>query len=305
MLFFVLRRILISICVCLCVLLISFSLTRMSGDVATTIAGPEATQADIEQVRRAYGLDRPLAVQLADWAGHAVRGDFGESFCFKKDVSSLIVERMPTTFRLGVFGMLVGLALALPLGILAALYEGRFIDRAIQLLISANQAVPSFWLALMLIIVFGVHLGWLPTTGADSWRHFIMPTLVLGLSVLPALARLARSGMIKALASDYVRTARAKGLSSFSIIVKHALRNAAIPIVAIAAVQFGNALGGSVVIESVFALHGVGHLAWESIIKSDVAVIQASVLMFSIIYVVIIFISDVMNAMLDPRIRLS
>jgi peptide/nickel transport system permease protein len=201
--------------------------------------------------------------------------------------------------------MLVGLTLALPLGILAALYEGRFIDRAIQLLISANQAVPSFWLALMLIIVFGVHLGWLPTTGADSWRHFIMPTLVLGLSVLPALARLARSGMIKALASDYVRTARAKGLSSFSIIVKHALRNAAIPIVAIAAVQFGNALGGSVVIESVFALHGVGHLAWESIIKSDVAVIQASVLMFSIIYVVITFISDVMNAMLDPRIRLS
>jgi peptide/nickel transport system permease protein len=132
-----------------------------------------------------------------------------------------------------------------------------------------------------------------------------MPTLVLGLSVLPALARLARAGMVKALASDYVRTARAKGLSQMSIIVKHALRNAAIPIVAIAAVQFGNALGGSVVIESVFALHGVGYLAWESIIKSDVAVIQAAVLMFSIIYVIITFISDVLNALLDPRIRLS
>jgi peptide/nickel transport system permease protein len=157
----------------------------------------------------------------------------------------------------------------------------------------------------MMIILFGVNLGWLPTTGADSWRHFVMPTLVLGLSVLPALARLARAGMVKALASDYVRTARAKGLSQMSIIVKHALRNAAIPIVAIAAVQFGNALGGSVVIESVFALHGVGYLAWESIIKSDVAVIQAAVLMFSIIYVIITFISDVLNALLDPRIRLS
>ncbi len=305
MLFFILRRVLTSICVCLCVLLISFSLTRMSGDVAATIAGPEASQADIEQVRRVYGLDKPLAAQLGDWAARAVRGDFGESFYFKKDVASLIVERMPTTFKLGVFGMLVGLLLAIPLGVIAALYQGRFIDRLILVLISVNQAVPSFWLALMMIILFGVNLGWLPTTGADSWRHFIMPTLVLGLSVLPALARLARAGMVKALASDYVRTARAKGLSQMSIIVKHALRNAAIPIVAIAAVQFGNALGGSVVIESVFALHGVGYLAWESIIKSDVAVIQAAVLMFSIIYVIITFISDVLNALLDPRIRLS
>jgi peptide/nickel transport system permease protein len=273
--------------------------------VAATIAGPEASQADIEQVRRVYGLDKPLAAQLGDWAARAVRGDFGESFYFKKDVASLIVERMPTTFKLGVFGMLVGLLLAIPLGVIAALYQGRFIDRLILVLISVNQAVPSFWLALMMIILFGVNLGWLPTTGADSWRHFVMPTLVLGLSVLPALARLARAGMVKALASDYVRTARAKGLSQMSIIVKHALRNAAIPIVAIAAVQFGNALGGSVVIESVFALHGVGYLAWESIIKSDVAVIQAAVLMFSIIYVIITFISDVLNALLDPRIRLS
>lgn len=305
MLFFILRRVLTSICVCLCVLLISFSLTRMSGDVAATIAGPEASQADIEQVRRVYGLDKPLAVQLGDWAARAVRGDFGESFYFKKDVASLIVERMPTTFKLGVSGMLAGLVLAIPLGVIAALYQGRFIDRLILVLISVNQAVPSFWLALMMIILFGVNLRWLPTTGADSWRHFIMPTLVLGLSVLPALARLARAGMVKALASDYVRTARAKGLSQMSIIVKHALRNAAIPIVAIAAVQFGNALGGSVVIESVFALHGVGYLAWESIIKSDVAVIQAAVLMFSIIYVIITFISDVLNALLDPRIRLS
>jgi peptide/nickel transport system permease protein len=277
----------------------------MSGDVAATIAGPEASQADIEQVRRVYGLDKPLAAQLGDWAARAVRGDFGESFYFKKDVASLIVERMPTTFKLGVFGMLVGLLLAIPLGVIAALYQGRFIDRLILVLISVNQAVPSFWLALMMIILFGVNLGWLPTTGADSWRHFVMPTLVLGLSVLPALARLARAGMVKALASDYVRTARDKGLSQMSIIVKHALRNAAIPIVAIAAVQFGNALGGSVVIESVFALHGVGYLAWESIIKSDVAVIQAAVLMFSIIYVIITFISDVLNALLDPRIRLS
>ncbi|MFA7363713.1 MAG: ABC transporter permease, partial [Aminobacteriaceae bacterium] len=171
---------------------IVFCVMSFTGDPVLMIVPPNATDAQIAEARIALGLDQPLWVQYKVFLFNLLKGDLGISYIFKRPALTLIVERMPTTFRLGVFGMLVGLALALPLGILAALYEGRFIDRAIQLLISVNQAVPSFWLALMLIIVFGVHLGWLPTTGADSWRHFIMPTLVLGLSVLPALARLAR-----------------------------------------------------------------------------------------------------------------
>jgi ABC-type dipeptide/oligopeptide/nickel transport system permease component len=300
---FILRRLALGLLVALTVVVLSFLLTRLSGDLAISIAGPSATQTDIEIVRKAYGLDRPLYVQFANWVGRAAVGDLGDSFFFKDKVSNLIARRMPITMTLGVVGLLLALLISIPLGVLAAVREGTWLDRVVTLITMIGQAVPSFWLGLTMMIVFGLQLGWLPISGTGSWQHFVMPSIVLAFTAVPALTRLTRSGMIEAMASDYVRTARAKGLERASIIYKHALRNAAIPVVSVAAVQLGFMLGGSVVIETVFALHGVGFLAWESIGKNDFPVVQAVVLVLASIYITLTIAADILNAVLDPRLR--
>ncbi|HEX2885447.1 ABC transporter permease [Vineibacter terrae] len=303
MLRFLVRRLIVALLVAATVVTLAFMLTRLSGDLAISIAGANATQQDVEQVRRAYGLDRPLVVQFFDWVGRAALGDFGQSYFFKQRVSELIAERMPVTVTLGLVGLAIALVVSLPLGIMAAVRENTAVDRLVQLVALIGQAMPSFWLGLILMVTLGLRLGWLPISGTGSWEHYVMPGIVLAFSAIPALTRLTRSGMIQALASDYIRTARAKGLSRASILLKHALRNAAIPVVAIAAVQLGFMLGGSIVIESVFALHGVGFLAWESIGKNDFPVVQAVVLVLAVIYIGLTMLADLMNAVLDPRLR--
>jgi ABC-type dipeptide/oligopeptide/nickel transport system permease component len=303
MLQFLVRRLIVAILVAATVMTLAFILTRLSGDLAISIAGPNATQADVEAVRKAYGLDRPLAVQFFDWVGRAATGDLGESYFFKTKVSKLIGERMPITITLGLTGLVIALLVSLPLGILAAVRENTALDRVVQMVALLGQAMPSFWLGLILMITLGLQLGWLPISGTGSWQHYVMPGIVLAFSAIPALTRLTRAGMIQAMGSDYIRTARAKGLSRASILLKHALRNAAIPVVAIAAVQLGFMLGGSIVIEQVFALHGVGFLAWESIGKNDFPVVQAVVLVLAVIYVALTMLADLMNAVLDPRLR--
>ncbi len=300
---FLVRRLIVALLVAATVMTLAFILTRLSGDLATSIAGPNATAADIEAVRKAYGLDRPVLEQFLDWVGRAVTGDFGNSYFFQTRVSTLIAERMPVTLTLGLTGLSLALLISIPMGILAAVRENTNFDRAVQMVALVGQAMPSFWLGLLLMIVFGLSLGWLPISGTGSWEHFVMPGIVLAFSAVPALTRLTRAGMIQAMASDYIRTARAKGLSRASILLKHALRNAAIPVVAIAAVQLGFMLGGSIVIEQVFALHGVGFLAWESIAKNDFPVVQAVVLVLAVIYVALTMVSDLLNAVLDPRLR--
>jgi len=303
MLQFLIRRLIVAILVTATVMTLAFMLTRLSGDLAISIAGPNATQADVDAVRKAYGLDRPLADQFIDWVGRAVTGDLGESYFFKARVSDLIAERMPITLTLGITGLAIALFVSLPLGILAAVRENTALDRVVQVVALFGQAMPSFWLGLLLMITLGLQLGWLPISGTGSWQHYVMPGIVLAFSAIPALTRLTRAGMIQAMGSDYIRTARAKGLSRASILLKHALRNAAIPVVAIAAVQLGFMLGGSIVIEQVFALHGVGFLAWESIGKNDFPVVQAVVLVLAVIYVGLTMLADLMNAVLDPRLR--
>ena len=303
MLNFLTRRLIVAFLVAATVMTLAFVLTRLSGDLAISIAGPNATQADVEAVRKAYGLDRPVLTQFFDWVGRAITGDLGESYFFKARVSTLIAERMPVTLTLGFTGLVIALVVSLPLGILAAVRENTALDRCVQLVALLGQAMPSFWLGLILMITFGLQLGWLPISGTGSWQHYVMPGIVLAFSAIPALTRLTRAGMIQAMGSDYIRTARAKGLSRASILLKHALRNAAIPVVAIAAVQLGFMLGGSIVIEQVFALHGVGFLAWESIGKNDFPVVQAVVLVLAVIYVALTMLADLMNAVLDPRLR--
>lgn len=300
---FFVRRLTVAVLVALTVLTLAFLLTRLSGDLAISIAGPNATAADVETIRQVYGLNRPLYVQYFDWLGRALQGDFGESFFFRDRVANLIASRMSVTITLGLVGLGIALVVSLPLGILAAVREGTWVDRLVSLVALIGQAMPSFWLGLVLMVVFGLQLGWLPISGTGSWEHYVMPGVVLAFSAIPSLTRLTRSGMIEALASDYIRTARAKGLTRFSILVKHGFRNAAIPVVSIAAVQLGFMLGGSIVIETVFALHGIGYLAWESISKNDFPVVQAVVLVLALIYIGLTLLADLFNAVLDPRLR--
>lgn len=305
MLTYALKRVLLALLVALTVSVAAFSLVRLAGDVATAIAGEGARAEDVEVIRKQYGLDRPLPVQYAEWLGRTLRGDLGESLYFRQPVASLVFDRLPVTMTLGALSIGFALLLSIPLGVVAAMRPNTWIDRAALTLAVVGQAMPSFWFALLLILWFGVQLRWLPISGSDTWAHFVLPAIALGYYAAPAIMRLTRAGMIEVLGADYIRTARAKGLSPASVVFKHALRNAVIPVVALAAVQLGFVLGGSVVIETVFALHGLGYLAWESILQNDFPVVQAIVMLIAVIYVLLTLLADLANAWLDPRIRVS
>ena len=305
MLPFILKRLGLAVLVAFTVSFISFSLLFLSGDPAAALAGETASGEDIEAARRLYGFDRPMLVQYSEWLFKALRGDFGDSYYFKLPVSTLIGDRLSVTMMLGLCGITFALLTAVPLGVVAAIRPNSMIDRFALFLSVAGQAMPSFWFGLILIVVFGIKLGWLPVSGAASWRHFIMPTIVLGYYAMPAIMRLTRAGMLEVLNSDYIRTARAKGAGEARVMFKHALRNAIIPVVSLAAVQMGFMLGGSIVVESVFALHGAGYLAWESIARNDLPTVQALILIFSMFYIIFTFLADVLNAWLDPRMRSS
>jgi peptide/nickel transport system permease protein len=302
---FVIKRLVLALLVLITISLISFTLLQLAGDLAQAIAGDSATAADVEAARVAHGLDRPFLVRYWDWLVAALHGDLGLSYFSKEPVVGMIMKGLPITGVLGLSAIVVALLIALPLGIVAALYPNSWIDRLSLTLAVVGQAMPSFWLALQLIVIFGLQLRWLPISGTGTWQHFVLPTMVLAINAIPAIMRLTRAGMIEVLASDYIRTARAKGLSAFTIVRRHALRNSIIPVVSLAAVQLGFLLGGSIIVEAVFALHGVGHLAWISISRSDFPVVQGIVLMFSLIYVVLTLLADLLNAKLDPRIRLT
>lgn len=305
MLNFILKRLGLALLVALTVSFISFCLLYLSGDPSAALAGETATDEDIEAIRVLYGFDRPMLVQYFDWLFSALSGDFGESYYFKLPVSSLLADRLSVTMLLGLCGISFALLTAVPLGVLAALRPNSIIDRIALFLSVAGQAMPSFWFGLILIVVFAIKLRWLPASGADTWAHFVMPTIVLGYYAMPAIMRLTRAGMLEVLSSDYIRTARAKGVSEMRVMFKHALRNAIIPVVSLAAVQMGFMLGGSIVVESIFALHGAGFLAWESISRNDLPTVQALILVFSMFYIVFTFLADVLNAFLDPRMRSS
>ena len=300
---FLLRSLLLAALVCLTVLVISFALSRLSGNLAINIAGPDASPEAVAKIERELGLDRPLPVQFLDWAERAARGDLGSSYLFHEKVSSLIASHLPVTLTLGLIAIAIAIAVAVPLGIVAALNEGSPVDTAAGMIALAGQAVPSFWLGLMLILWFGVDLHWLPIAGLETWQGYVLPSFVLAFVAIPVMLRMTRSGMVDAMGSDYVRTARAKGLSRAAIVLKHAFRNAAMPVVAVSAVQLGFILGGSVVVEVVFNVRGVGYLAWESIGKGDFPVIQAVVLLFAVIFVGLTLVSDLFGAVLDPRLR--
>jgi ABC-type dipeptide/oligopeptide/nickel transport system permease component len=300
---YTLHKLLVAALVAVTVSFVAFMLLRLSGDLASAMSDEAAKGEDVARMRTQLGLDRPLVTQYWDWASSAASGDFGKSFYYPEAVWTLLAQRLPVTLTLACWGLVVSLAIGIPLGVLAALRPNTLIDRIAMTLAVLGQALPAFWLGLLLIIFFGLTLGWLPISGADTWLHFVLPCLVLGYASTPAVMRLTRSGMLEVLASDYIRTAYAKGLPHRTVLFKHALRNAVIPVVALASVQFGHMLSGSVVIETVFAMEGIGQLAWQSISRQDFPVVQAVLLLVSMFYVWLTFASDLINAWLDPRIR--
>jgi len=305
MLGYCVRRLLMAISVALTVSVICFMLLHLSGDLATAIAGPEATSDQIEQIRVQFGLDQPIFLQYLHWLWGALHLDFGESYYFTESVMSLIGERLPVTLTLGAIALSVATLVAIPLGVIAAIKQDTWIDRLALMIAVFGQAMPSFFFGLVLIIIFAVNLHWLPAGGTGTWQHFILPAIALGYYATPSIMRLTRTGMLEVLGSDYIRTARSKGISETRVVVKHALRNAVIPVVALLAVELGFMLGGSIVIESVFALKGLGQLAWDSIARNDYPVVQAVVLLIAVFYIVLTFLADLLNAVLDPKLRFA
>ncbi|MDE0174025.1 MAG: ABC transporter permease [Defluviicoccus sp.] len=302
---FFVQRLAVAVLVAITVSVIGFALLRVSGDLAADLAGEDASPAEIAEIAALYGLDRPLHEQYLSWAANALGGDLGQSLFTNEPVMDLILERVGVTILLSLYSLVLALAIAIPLGVLAAIRANTSIDRAALGVAVFGQAIPNFWFGLILIYLFGVLLRWLPISGSSSFAHFILPTVALGTAVMPALMRLTRTGMLEVLEADFIRTARAKGLRPGAVFFKHALRNAILPVVSLSAVSLGFLLGGSVIVETVFALNGIGLLAYESILRSDFPVVQSILVFVSLAYIVLTLASDLINARLDPRIRLG
>ena len=305
MLKYILLRAALALAVALTVSLAAFLLLNVATDPARAIAGENALPEVVETIRLRYGLDQPMAVRYVAWLAGVVRGDFGESYYWHKPVAELVADRAGVTITLALSAMAVTILISLPLGILAALNPNSWIDRtALGVAVSA-QAVPNFWLGLIMIILFAVMVPIFPVSGDSTWQHFVLPAFVLGASSVPAVMRLTRTGLIEVMGADYIRTARSKGYRGVNLLWRHALRNALLPVISVLAVQLGQKFGGSVITESIFALNGLGRLALESILGADIPTVQMLIFVFAIIFVVMNLLADILNAALDPRIRIA
>lgn len=275
------------------------------GDAARMAAGPDATEADVEQIRRNYGLDRPLYVQYGIYLGKAVRGDLGESFQTLAPVTEGIARTLPATVELALAGMLIAVIVGIPMGILAATRPGGAVDSALTALSVLGISMPGFFLGLLLMLLFASTLGWFPPTGRGSWSQLVLPAFTLGLPYVATFARLTRSSMLDVLSEDYIRTATAKGLPRRVVVFKHALANAAIPLVTTFGIDFGRLLGGAVIVETVFAWPGMGRYMIDAIMARDLYVVQGTILVFAALVVVVNLLVDLVYGFLDPRITYS
>ena len=305
MLKFILKRLALGLAVALTVSLATFLLLNLAADPAAMVAGEDATQDAIDQIRVQYGFDRPLYVRFFEWLGNIAVGDFGDSYYWRQPVFDLLIERAPVTITLALGALAITTIVGLFLGVLAAMNPNGWLDRFALSFGTAAQAIPNFWLGLILIILLGVMFPIFPVSGDSTWKHFILPCFVLGTSSVPQVLRLTRTGMIEVLGSDYIRTARAKGFRPRQILFRHALRNALLPVVSVLTIQLGYKLGGSVITETVFALNGLGRLAYESILGADVPTVQMLVFFFALVFIVLTVLGDILNAWLDPRMRVE
>ncbi len=308
MITFLLRRVLLAIPVVVGVSIMAFSIMHLlPGDPAQImLAGTSnASAQSIARLRHELGLDQPIYMQYIIWIGGALHGNLGRSFLDRTSVMSEILQNAPATFELALAAMAIALGVGLILGTLAAAFLHSWLDNICVLLGTVGTAMPNFWTSVLLILIFSLTLGWLPSTGGGDLQHLILPALALGLDFAAVNTRLVRTGLIDVLEQDYVRTARSKGVTRLRIILRHALKNALIPVVTIAGLQFGNLLGGAVVVETVFARQGLGRMVLAGILGKDYPVVQGVVLFISVIYVVVNLGVDLVYGLLDPRIRYS
>lgn len=281
-----------------------FFILHLTGDPALVLLPPDASAEDIQRFREAMGFNDPFLVQYGRFLAGALQGDFGQSVRHGEPAFALVLERMPATFELSGAALVVALCLALPAGIVSAVRRNSIIDYVSTVTALLGQSMPTFWLGIMLILVFSVWLNLLPSSGRGSVEHLIMPAVTLGLFTTARIMRLTRSGMLEVLNQDYIRTARAKGMAGPPVIWKHALKNAAIPIVTIVGIELGTLLGGAVITETIFAWPGVGRLSVQAIYNRDYPVVQAAVFLLASTFVLVNLVVDVVYTYLDPRIRL-
>jgi peptide/nickel transport system permease protein len=314
MLIFLGRRTLLAIPSLLGVALVTFILMRsVPGDVVTSLLGDvqDVTPERLAELRRMFGLDLPIHVQFGQWLGAVLQGDLGSSLRTGRSIAGDIALRFPVTLQLTLMSLTIALALALPIGVTAARYRGRWPDYLGSAFVLVGLALPNFFLAILLILLFSLHLGWLPPAGyvpllenpGENMRRMLLPSLSLGLILAAATTRIMRSTMLEVLGRDYVRTARAKGLEERVVTLRHALRNALIPVVTVVGLQFGSLLGGTVIIEQVFSLPGIGRFALEGINLRDYPVVQGAVLVIAAAFVFVNLLVDVIYALIDPRVR--
>jgi peptide/nickel transport system permease protein len=282
---------------------VAFLLVSLSGDPAFILLSPEAGEEQRAAFRKLYGLDQPLPLQYVRYLGHVVRGDFGSSFAQGRPAIVVVLERVPATLILTAVALALGIVMGIPAGVIAAVKANRGLDRAVMALVLLGQSVPTFWLGLVMIRIFAVNLRWLPVSGYGTALHLAMPAVVLALYLAALLARVTRSEMIEALTQDYVRTARAKGLSETAVTIAHALKNALLPIVTLIGLQLGALLGGAVITETVFAWPGIGTLVLDAILRKDYPVVLAAVELVAAAFIVINMSLDLLYGVLDPRVR--
>ena len=302
MLRYVARRLLMTLPVFVGILLISFLLTHLSGDPTDLILTPDTPDAVRDEFRSRHGLDRPIWVQFYHFSVRAVQGDFGNSLRFNQPAVDLVFERLGATAELALAAMLMAIAVGIPAGVIAAYRRNSPVDLSVRAVTLFGLAVPSFYLGVIFIVIFAVWLRWLPSGGRGTWMHLVLPATVLAVDQLALIARTTRSCMLDVLNQDYVRTARSKGLGEGWVVWGHSLRNAFIPVLTVIGLQFGILLGGVVVTETVFSWPGVGRLAVQAIYARDFPVVQATVMLFAVIFVAVNLIVDLLYALLDPRI---
>jgi peptide/nickel transport system permease protein len=285
--------------------MLAFAILHVIGDPVLLLLPQNAGKEEYERYHKLLGLDRPIYVQYWKFASSAVQGDFGKSWYTNTPAFKLVIERMPPTLYLTSAGLLMALLISLPLGILAALKRHSVVDSLCTMGAVAGQAMPIFWLGIMLIIIFAVRLRLLPASGYGTWQHFLMPAFTLGAFLAPITMRLVRSGVIEVMNMEYIKTARAKGMAEWRVVVKHAFRNACIPVITVLGLQFGQLLGGAIVTETVFAWPGVATLTVDSIRNQDFPVVQCAVVLLALIIVAINFVVDMIVGYVDPRIRVG
>ena len=302
MLRYLLKRLWHTVYVVIGISAISFFFIHLSGDPVMLMLPGDASMQEVEQLRQKLGFNDPLYVQYWRFISKAVQGDFGESLYYHVPAMDLIVERLPASLELSLAAMVMALVVSIPIGIISAVYRGSALDMGSMLAALFGLSMPHFWLGIMFIMIFSVKLGWLPTSGRGTLAQLIMPSVALALSLMAMFARLTRSVMLEVLSLDYIRTARAKGLREFFVIGKHALKNALIPLVTVAGMQFGLLIGGTVIIETVFAWPGVGRLVVQAIFNRDYPLVQSIVFILALIFVAANLLVDLLYIYLDPRI---